>query len=218
MWNAVWLAVAASLAEDKFAPKFLTEDGIRTIALHALDAYIDVADCAETEYPVASLGGDRLGRLDLVLWPRSTATVVEFKYPREPRQKLPPWPDHLGGLLSDTYRLGILAADSSVTRCIQVVVAASSFLGYVDRTMTRLGLADYDSCARMPRKMNLSPSHTIGLADTTRRHLKKRDRSWQVTATRITVSNIPGKGLWLGAYDVSAVRVGGTDPDHMAYD
>jgi hypothetical protein len=104
-WSAVWPAVAEVLAGDKFVPKFLTEDGVRTATLRVLDAQIDVAQCAETEYPAVSLGGDRLGRLDLVIRAGATATVIEFKYPREPRQKLPPWPDHLGGVLSDTYRL-----------------------------------------------------------------------------------------------------------------
>jgi hypothetical protein len=204
-WNAVWLAVAATLAGDKFVPKFLTEDGIRTATLHALGVYFDVVQHAETEYPAASLGGDRLGRLDLVIRLGTAATVIEFKYPREPRQTLPPWPDHLGGVLSDSYRLGMLTASSSAKRCIQVVVASGSFLGYVERTMTRLGLAIYEPGSRLPRKILLTPDRMRGLADTTRRQLKGRDRSWEVTATSITLSDISGKGLWLGAYDITAV-------------
>jgi hypothetical protein len=204
-WNAVWLTVAATLARDKFVPKFLTEDGIRYATLHAVGVYIDVVQRAETEYPAASLGGDQLGRLDLVIRLGTAATVIEFKYPREPRQKLPPWPDHLGGVLSDTYRLGMLAARSSTERCIQVLVASASFLGYVERTMTRLELATYESGSRLPRKILLTPDRVRGLADTTRRQLKERDKSWEVTARSITLADISGKGLWLGAYDITAV-------------
>ena len=109
-WHAVWASVAADLNSDTFAPKFLTEDGIRRTTLRALNSQLDVLRHVEIEYPSVNLSGDKLGRLDLVVSPVANATVIEFKYPREPRQKLPPWPDHLGGVLSDTYRLGMLAA------------------------------------------------------------------------------------------------------------
>jgi len=208
-WNAVWPAVAATLARDGFVPRFLTEDGIRTATLRVLAEHIDVMRCAETEYPAFRLGGDRLGRLDLVVRLRTATTVIEFKYPREPRQKLPPWPDHLGGVLSDAYRLGVLAASGSASKCIQVLVAGSSFLGYVERTMKRLGIADYRSDSRLPRMILLSPSNTQGLSDTTRRQLKERDRSWEITAICTALSEIPGKDLWLGAYDIAARAVEG---------
>jgi hypothetical protein len=208
-WNAVWPAVAEALAADKFVPKFLTEDGIRTAALRVLDTYVDVTQCAETEYPSASLGDGRLDRLDLVVRSGTAATVIEFKYPREPRTKLPPWPDHLGGVLSDMYRLGMLAASSRADKCIQVLVAGDAFLGYVERTMKRLHLAHYRQGCHLPREIVLSPANTLGLADTTRRHMKERDRSWQVTATRTSLSEISGKGLWLGAYRVTAVALEG---------
>lgn len=206
-WSAVWPAVAATLASDRFVPRFLTEDGIRTATLRVLVEHIDVMRCAETEYPAASLGGDRLGRLDLVVRLRTAATVIEFKYPREPRQTLPPWPDHLGGVLSDAYRPGVLGVGSSANKCIQVLVAGSSFLGYVERTMKRLGIADYEPGSCLPRMILLSPSKTRGLSDTTRRQLKERDRSWEVTATRVALSEILGKDLWLGAYDIAAQAV-----------
>ena len=206
-WSAVWPAVAGLLAGDNFVPKFLTEDGVRTATLRVLDAEIDVARCAEAEYPAASLGGDRLGRLDLVIRLGAAVTVIEFKYPREPRQKLPPWPDHLGGVLSDTYRLGMLAATGSAGKCIQVLVAGAPFLGYTERTLKRLRLADFPQGGPMPREIVLSPAGTRGLPDTTRRHLKERDRSWQVTAACISQSEISGKNLWLGAYDVTAMAL-----------
>jgi hypothetical protein len=206
-WSAVWSAVVEVLAGDDFVPKFLTEDGIRTATLRVLDAHIDVARCAEKEYPAVNLGGDRLGRLDLVIRSGTDATVIEFKYPREPRQKLPPWPDHLGGILSDMYRLGMLAASSSADKCIQVLVAGVPFMGYVERTLKRLRLADFPPGSRLPGEIVLSPATVQGLADTTRRHLKERDKSWQVTATCISLSEISGKDLWLGAYDVTAVAL-----------
>jgi hypothetical protein len=107
-WRSAWSAVAEGLATDRFVPKFLTEDAIRMTTLRALNDQLDVIRYADTEYPAVNLDGEQLGRLDLVVLATAGATVVEFKYPREPRQKLPPWPDHLGGVLSDTYRLGIL--------------------------------------------------------------------------------------------------------------
>lgn len=208
-WNAVWPVVAATLAGDRFVPRFLTEDGIRTATLRVLDEHIDVILRAETEYPATSLGGDRLGRLDLVVRMGTAPTVIEFKYPRGPRQTLPPWPDHLGGVLSDAYRLGMLAASSSDSKCILVLVAGSSFLGYIERTMKRLGIADYEPDSCLPRMILLSPGNTRGLSDTTRRQLKERDRSWEITATSIALSEISGKGLWLGAYGIAARAVEG---------
>ena len=203
-WHAVWTSVAADLNSDTFAPKFLTEDGIRRTTLRALNSQLDVLRHVEIEYPSVNLSGDKLGRLDLVVSPMASATVIEFKYPREPRQKLPPWPDHLGGVLSDTYRLGILAAGPKVHYCIQVVVSADAFLGYVRRTMTRCALATYIAGEQTPREIALTPERTVGLADTTRRSLKDRDRFWRVTADRSVELAIGNKGLWLSAYAVTA--------------
>jgi hypothetical protein len=203
-WVAVWSSVTEGFAEDKFVPKFLTEDAIRIATLRALYAQLDVVRYADTEYPAINLNGEQLGRLDLVVQSDIGATVVEFKYPREPRQKLPPWPDHLGGVLSDTYRLGILTDSPKVERCIQVIVSADAFLGYVRRTMTRLGLAEYADSERTPRKLTLTPELTLGLAVTTRGSLKDRDRSWKVTADRLVEFAISGKGLWLAVYNIIA--------------
>jgi hypothetical protein len=203
-WRAVWSTVAESLTEDSFVPKFLTEDAIRIATLHALNVQLDVIQCADTEYPAINLEGEQLGRLDLVVQAAAGATVVEFKYPREPRQTLPPWPDHLGGVLSDTYRLGILTGSPKVERCIQVLVSAAAFLGYVRRTTMRLGLAEYASSERTPHKLRLTPELTLGLAATTRGALKNRDRSWEVTANRSIELAIGEKGLWLAAYTIVA--------------
>lgn len=159
-WDAVWPTVAEVLSGDIFVPRFLTEDGVRTATLRVLGTHIDVAQCAEIEYPAANLGGDRLGRLDLIIRMGTSVTVIEFKYPREPRQKLPPWPDHLGGILSDTYRLGILSA-SSTGKCIQVLLAGAPFLGYTERTLRRLGLADFSQAALCPAKSRCPhPAHS----------------------------------------------------------
>lgn len=182
-WSAVWSTVAESLTEDSFVPKFLTEDAIRIATLRALNVQLDVIRCADTEYRAISLDdGEPLGRLDLVVQAASGATVVEFKYPREPRQKEPPWPDHLGGVLSDTYRLGILSCSPKVEQCIQVLVSAAAFLGYIRRTTTRLSLSEYVGSDRTPRKLTLTPVLTLGLAATTRGSLKDRYRVWEVTA------------------------------------
>jgi hypothetical protein len=206
-WSAVWPTVAEVLAEDIFVPQFLTEDGIRTVTLRVLGTHIDVVQCAEIEYPAANLGGDRLGRLDMIIRLGAAVTVIEFKYPREPRQKLPPWPDHLGGVLSDTYRLGILSASRSTGKSIQVLLAGALFLGYTERTLRRLGLGSFSQGSPMPREITLSPSTTPGLAETTRRHLKERDRSWRVIAACTSQSEVRGKDLWLGVYEVTATAV-----------
>ena len=203
-WTAVWSAVAMQLREDKFAPKFLTEDGVRLATLRALDEQIDVVRYAEIEYGSVHVGGEQLGRIDLVVQLVPKAMVVEFKYPREPRQKLPPWPDHLGGVLSDTYRLGMLANGEPVGCSIQVLVSGEGFLGYFRRTVMRLGLARCKLGEATPCSLQLTPARTSGLAATTRGRLKGLERLWEINADRVTELEITGKGLWLAAYSVTA--------------
>jgi hypothetical protein len=70
--------------------------------------------------------------------------------------------------------------------------------------MTRLGLAEYASSERTPRKLTLTPELTLGLAPTTRSSLKDRDRSWEVTAERTIELAIGDKELWLAAYTITA--------------
>lgn len=211
-WDAIWQAVTEDLVEDPFVPKFLTEEGVRLATLRALSSQVDVVACATTEYPALDLGGDPGGRLDLVVQQGSGTMVVGFKFLREPKQKLPPWPDHLGGVLAETHRLGVLRYLAKVERGIQVIVSAAAFLGYAQRTFKRLELADYGSGDLLPRRVLLTPERTQGPSPTTRRALKGRDQKWQVTANRTTGTQIGSKGLWMAAYSVNAIPSGVDQP------
>lgn len=97
-------------------------------------------------------------RLDLVVQEGVGTTVVEFKFPREPRQTQPPWPDHLGSLLADTYRLGALIGGGQVRHAIQVLVSGAAFLGFVRRRMSPLGLAAYQPGEHTPCAFTLAPT------------------------------------------------------------
>jgi hypothetical protein len=202
-WHTVWQEVATQLSKDRLVPKFLTEDGIRVATLRALVTQIDIWRGADVEYPAVSLGGTGFDRLDLVIQLNKTATVVEFKYPREPRQTQPPWPDHLGSFFSDTYRLGSLASGGQVEQALQVLVSGLDFLGFLRRTATRCHLSEQAIGDRTPRLLTLTLAGTSGLAATTRGKIQKYTASWEIEATRTEEIEIAGKGLWLVTYTVS---------------
>lgn len=205
-WSAVWRSVTTHLIEDKLPPKFLTEDRIRTATLRALDTQIDLTPNADIEYPAVNLGGIKGDRLDLVVREPAGTIVVEFKYPREPRQTQPPWPDHLGSFLADTYRLGVLARGGQVQRAIQLLVSGAAFLGFVQRTTTRFGLADYQPGERTAQALTLTPSSAAKLAKTTRDKIQRYEAQWEIAAARTAAYEITGKGLWLAAYDIQGTR------------
>jgi hypothetical protein len=208
-WLLVWRSVAAELAEDKLPPKFLTEDRIRTATLRSLDMQIDLASHAEIESLAVNLGGMKNDRLDLAVQEGAGTTVVEFKFPREPRQTEPPWPDHLGSFLADIYRLGALIGGGQVRHAIQVLVSGPAFFGYVRRRMSPLGLSAYQSEERTPRVFNLAPAAVAQLAPTTRGKIQRYEILWRITATRTTEHEISNKGIWLAAYDVHGQRIAG---------
>jgi hypothetical protein len=201
-WSAVWHSVARELTEDNLPPKFLTEDRIRTATLRALNMQIDLALHADIESLAVNLGGMKNDRLDLVVQEGASTTVVEFKFPREPRQTQPPWPDHLGSFLADTYRLGALIGGGQVGHAIQVLVSGPAFLGFVRRRMTPLGIAAYQPGEHTPRSLTLAPAAAAQLAPTTRGKFQRYEALWRLTATRTAEHEINGKGIWLAAYDV----------------
>jgi hypothetical protein len=207
-WPEVWSTVADQLREDRLVPQFLTEDGIRVATLRAMDAQIDVNQIAQIEYGASQLGGGKLDRLDLVAHQGTHTTAVEFKFPREPRQTLPPWPDHLGGYLSDTYRLGILANGGRVGQCFQILVSGDGFLGYLRRTVSRLNLGMCMPGEAAPRLVTLTPAVTAGLSPTTRAKLRNREEAWDVTANRVAEFEVSRRSLWLAAYAVTGAAAG----------
>jgi hypothetical protein len=208
-WLAVWHSVAMELIEDKLPPKFLTEDRIRTATLRALDMQIDLGLHVDIESLAVNLGGMKNDRLDLVVLERAGITVVEFKFPREPRQTQPPWPDHLGSFLADTYRLGALIGGGQVRHAIQVLVSGAAFLGFVRRRMTPLGLAAYQPGEHTPHALTLAPAAAARLAPTTRGKIQRYEALWRLTVMRTTEHEISGKEIWLAAYDVHGQRIGG---------
>jgi hypothetical protein len=182
-----------------------------------LDTQLDIGRKAEIEYGAVNIGGGRLDRLDLVVHEHRGAAVVEFKYPREPRQTLPPWPDHLGSFLADTYRLGALAHEAEVSRAIQLLVSGAGFLGFLQRTTTRLGLAQYRPGEHTPRAFALRPTLTTPLSATTRGKIHRYEQLWEIDAVRTAEHEITGKSLWLAAYDVDGKRaIAPSRPDHGA--
>lgn len=207
-WLLVWQSVATELTEDTLPSKFLTEDRIRTATLRALGVQIDLALYADIESLAGNLGGVKNDRLDMVVQEGPGTTVVEFKFPREPRQTQPPWPDHLGSLLADTYRLGALLGGGQVKHSIQVLVSGTAFLGFIKRRMTPLGLAAYQPGEYTPRALTLTPAAVAQLAPTTRGRIQRYEALWRITATRTTEHEIHGKGIWLAAYDVHSRRIG----------
>jgi hypothetical protein len=172
--------------------------------LRALQTQANIIQVADIEYGAVNLGGGQSDRLDLVVQGRKGATVVEFKYPRAPRQTFPPWPDHLGSFFSDTYRLGSLMSGQQVRRSIQVLVSGAGFLGFLQRTTTRLGLGQYKNGDRTPSRLTLTPASMAGLSTTTRRKVKRYEESWEIDAVRTVAHDIASKGLWLAAYDVQS--------------
>jgi hypothetical protein len=210
-WDAVWPVVTARLSEDEFVPKFLTEDGVRQATLRVLKEHINVTQQAEIEYGSILLGGDKGDRIDLIARQSSGITAVEFKYPREPRQTQPPWPDHLGGVLSDTYRLGRLVFTRRIERGLQVLVSGESFLGFTRRTIARLQLGQLMPGEHTPCSFTLTPEHAANLSNTTKKKLRGREELWIVNAVRTRELEIIGKRLWLASYSVTAAPASSSD-------
>lgn len=208
-WHDVWDYVADSLATDELIPDFMTEESVRIMTLRGLSRQVQLSIQARIECSAGGLGGRQGDRLDLVTQAGNITTAVEFKYPRGPRANVPaPWPQHLGHMLSDTYRLGILASeDGRIDQGLQVVVAGSTFLRYVHNTLHRTSLATYDEGDVTPRQLSLTASGISRLSATTQRRIFERSQTHHVTANRNYQAAIPDKDLWMAVYDVQAQRV-----------
>jgi hypothetical protein len=116
-----------------------------------------------------------------------------------------------------TYRLGALAHEADVSRAIQLLVSGAGFLGFLQRTTTRLGLAQYRPGEHTPRAFALRPTRTTPLSATTRGKIQRYEQLWEIDAVRTAEHEITGKSLWLAAYDVDGRRaIAPSRPDHGA--
>ena len=106
--DEIWASIAAGLESAIAAGRrhLLTEDSVRGYAIEGLVGYgFDPSSIAIEWAP-----GDSRGiKHDLVIG-TPPSEVMEFKFPRAPRSGNRPYPQVVGSLLSDLYRL----AESSI--------------------------------------------------------------------------------------------------------
>jgi len=130
--------------------------------------------------------------------------VVEFKYLPRPRKGPQTGPLYLDGLLSDTYRVAILASGAQVQLGLQLLASDAGFLGYLRRMPA--GLAQYRGSEPTPRSLILTSSVTNKLPDRARRGIRSYENSWRIESNRTMEVEVAGKGLWLAAYAVRGER------------
>ncbi len=132
-----------------------------------------------TEYDAERLGGAYRGRVDLMIDTSEGTTVVEFKYLPRPRNGPETGPIYLGSFLPGTYRPGILTSGSQVQLGLQLLVSDAGFLGYLQRTTTRLGLAQYQASEPTPYRLMLTPSGGNSfLPEAIRKRFRIYENSW----------------------------------------
>jgi len=203
-WTAVFEAVAAELRRhhDAGLQRLLTEDVVRFATVRALvDAGVDPADL-RAEWAAPVLHG---GHVDLVIGDPTT-TAVEFKFPREPVAKNAAWPQTLGEIAKDYYRVAVLPADVQTRLC--VLVSTARLRRYLRSVADRCGV---DMLA--PR-VHLAPERVLRLPQTALRVLGDWARTVEVTAHMLPIAEIDSD-LWLQPYrvDPAAARHESRCPD-----
>lgn len=118
-WQHVWLSVASDLDDSLTAGlgHLLTEDVLRFATSKALLRNGVRAERLANEWRQGSGPTDAV---DLVIATEPRA-AIEFKYPREPREKNAAWTLHLGELLKDFYRLAYMSDDFEERWCVQLL-------------------------------------------------------------------------------------------------
>lgn len=102
VWDEIWSAVAARLDRYRNAglEQLLTEDVVRFATIEQLAAAGVAPGLLEAEWRRQGVPD----AVDLVVLDPEWA-AIEFKFPREPREKNAAWTQHLGEALKDFYRL-----------------------------------------------------------------------------------------------------------------
>jgi hypothetical protein len=163
----------------------------------------------------ALFGSNDRSRLDLMIDEGGgQASIVELKYLRQPNTQ-PAWPMTLGNVLSDTYRLGALAANEPhgrpnqpkwrINQALQLIVSDTAFLQYLRRQ--EFTFAHYQHGETTPHRLDLTPDTTRHLSATAVGPLSGRERSWGVAGIRVAEHTLATKGLWLAVYNVRGQRL-----------
>jgi hypothetical protein len=157
----VWGEVAGELRALRACGvgHLLTEDVVRFVAARALvNAGAEPASL-RLEQPHPTLRGSRI---DLVV---GNDFVVEFKYPREPKEQNAAWTMALGEVLKDFYRLAVLPGDA---HRLFVLVESNRLRDYIARSADRYGMhLDVDHVELHPdaaRTLPATASAIIGSA------------------------------------------------------
>lgn len=117
--------------------------------------------------------------------------AIEFKYPREPREKNAAWTQHLGELLKDFYRLAHMPTDFEERWCVQLL--SPHVQSYLARVSDRL---DVDIAQSPGHTTELRPDVMQKLPATARRSLDR----WMADGQTI-------RARCVGVYDVGDRRL-----------
>lgn len=133
---AIWQAVASELRvhRSRGLGALLTEDTVRFAAIRAIVEAGGAAADLRVEAAHPSVKG---ARIDLTAGGNPPTVVIEFKYPREPREKNAAWTMVRGEVLKDFYRLAAYPGD--VDRLF-VYAESSRLRRYMTRATTKDGL------------------------------------------------------------------------------
>ncbi|MGB3686592.1 MAG: hypothetical protein WA991_12285 [Ornithinimicrobium sp.] len=117
-WEHIWGVVAADLDESWAVGlgHLVTEDVLRFATSKALVGGGVKGERLQNEWRRPGVPD----AVDLVVATEPGA-AIEFKYPREPREKNAAWTQHLGELLKDFYRLAYMPEGFEQRWCVQLL-------------------------------------------------------------------------------------------------
>jgi hypothetical protein len=189
----VWQSVAEEIGDHRRRGygALVTEDVLRFAAARAIGEAGSGAASLSLERPHPSLSGSRV---DLAIG-EPPAAVIEFKYPREPKEKNAAWTMTLGEVLKDFYRLAVHPGD---TDRIFVLAATRRLRDYLGGAAGRYGMdLDRDHVSLEASAAAILPrSAATVIGDELREH--------HVTATRLHVVDVDEE-LRISVYMVDAV-------------
>jgi len=197
-WADIWVAVAAQLDHyrDAGLEQLLTEDVVRFATIEQLAAAGVAPSRLEVEWRRHSVPD----AVDLVVSDLEPA-AVEFKFPREPREKNAAWTQHLGEALKDFYRLAHMPPEFVHRWCVQLLsTRMRRYLdGVTDRHGVRFGLTTGSVTV-------LDPGRVRALSATTQKGLARwLDELPPIHARCVAVHPI-GSNLRLTAHTVQPVE------------
>jgi hypothetical protein len=196
-WLDVWAATASQLDEYRGAglEALLTEDVLRFATIQQLAAAGVAPNRLEVEWRRSGVPD----AVDLVV-SGAGLSAVEFKFPREPREKNAAWTQHLGEALKDLYRLAHMPREFADRWCVQLLSTRMlSYLdGVADRHGVRFGLTPGSTTV-------LEPSRVRALPGTAHKGLGRWLDDLPVVRARCVASHRIGDQLQLVLHTVDAV-------------